>query len=281
MHFFKYSCLGNDFILINNIEKNIPDKNFPELAKHLCKRRFSIGADGILVFEKSQKADFKIKIFNSDGSEAEMCGNGIRGLTKHVYENKLTTKTEIQIETKGGIIITKLILNGNLVEKIQVDMGTPKLLRNEIPMSGENTKVIAEKLKVDDEIYTITCVSMGNPHCVIYQDDLKLVDIKIGQKIEHHPIFPNRVNVEFTQVLNEQELSVRVWERGAGETLSCGTGACAVIVSSVLNNLVKKNQLITVHLPGGDLKIKWAENDHVYMIGPAEKSFEGDLDITT
>ncbi|MHA1301806.1 MAG: diaminopimelate epimerase, partial [Candidatus Helarchaeota archaeon] len=234
-----------------------------------------VGADGILVLEKSKNADFKMYIFNNDGSEAEMCGNGIRAIAKHVYDFKLTTKTEIRFETGAGIIIPKLILKNNLVENIQVDMGTPILLRNEIPMKGQNIRVVNEDLKIDNAIFKITCVSMGNPHCIIYTDDVDSIDIKLGKKIEHHPIFPNKINVEFTQVLNEKEQTVRVWERGAGETLACGTGACATVVSSVLNNFVKKDQLITVHLPGGDLQIKWAINDHVYMTGPSERIFEG------
>ncbi|NVM01639.1 MAG: diaminopimelate epimerase [Candidatus Helarchaeota archaeon] len=279
MHFFKYSSIGNDFILINNIEEKIPENKFSDLAKRLCRRRFNIGADGILILEKSQKADFKMRIFNSDGSEAEMCGNGIRAIAKHVYDSRLTKSTEIRVETLADIKILKLFLKDNLVESIEVDMGTPKLLRNEIPMTGVNKKVIGEEFRVDDEIYKITCVSMGNPHCIIYDDDVNSIDIKIGKKIETHQLFPNKTNVEFVQVLNNNELLVKVWERGAGETLACGTGACATVVSSVLNNYVKKDQLITVHLPGGDLKIKWADDDHVYMTGPSEKAFEGDVDL--
>ncbi len=278
MHFFKYSSIGNDFILINNIEEKIPENKFSDLAKALCRRRFSIGADGILILENSRNADFKMRIFNSDGSEAEMCGNGIRAIVKYAFEYKLTKNTEIRIETLAGIKILKLFLKDNLVENVEVDMGTPKLLRNEIPMTGENTTIVGEELKVDGEIYKITCVSMGNPHCIIYDNNVNSIDIEIGKKFETHPIFPNKVNVEFVQIINDEELSLKVWERGAGETLACGTGACASVVSSVLNKFVKKNQLITVHLPGGDLKIKWADDNHVYMTGPSEKIFEGDVD---
>ncbi|MFX0140308.1 MAG: diaminopimelate epimerase [Candidatus Hodarchaeota archaeon] len=278
MYFFKYSSIGNDFILINNIEEKIPEKEFPDMAKILCERRFGIGADGILVLENSQKADFKMRIFNSDGSEAEMCGNGIRAIAKHVYQSKLITNTELRVETLAGIKILKLFLKNNVVESIEVDMGIPKLFRNEIPMIGENTKVIGEELNVDGNVYKITCVSMGNPHCVIYEDNINSVDIKIGNKIETHPIFPNKTNIEFVQIINDKELKLKVWERGAGETLACGTGACASVVSSVLNKFIKKNQLTIVHLPGGDLKIKWANDNHVYMTGPSEKIFEGEID---
>ena len=275
MHFFKYSSIGNDFILINNIEEKIPQNQFPDLAIKLCQRRFSIGADGILVLDKSKSAAFKMRIFNSDGSEAEMCGNGIRAIAKHVYEFGLTKEIKIKFETGAGIIIPKVILSNGVVENIEVDMGIPKLLRNDIPMKGENAEVINEDLKVDNNTHKITCVSMGNPHCIIYTNDIESIDINIGKKIEYDPIFPNRVNVEFVQVLNTQEQKVKVWERGAGETLACGTGACATVVSSVLNNYIKKDQSITVHLPGGDLKIRWANNDHVFMSGPSTRVYEG------
>ncbi|MHA1380182.1 MAG: diaminopimelate epimerase [Candidatus Helarchaeota archaeon] len=278
MHFYKYSSIGNDFILVNNIEEKISLDKFPELAKRLCKRRFAIGADGILVLDNSKTSNFQMKVFNNDGSEAEMCGNGIRAIAKHVYEQKLTTKTKITFETLAGTIVPKINLKNGSVEDIEVDMGIPRLSRAEIPMKGDNTKVINENLKIDNEDFAITCVSMGNPHCVIYTDDIDSIDIKIGEKIEHHPIFPNRINVEFTQVKNKDEQVVRVWERGAGETLACGTGACATVVSSILNNFFKKEQLIKVHLPGGDLKIKWAKNNHVYMTGPSDKIFEGYVD---
>ncbi len=278
IHYFKYSSIGNDFILINNMEEKISKEKFPELAERLCKRRFSVGADGILVLENSQNADLKMMIFNPDGSEAEMCGNGIRAIAKHAYEYGLIKKTEIKFETLAGIIIPKLILKNDVVININVDMGMPRLLRSEIPMKGENVMVINENFQVDSKDFKITCVSMGNPHCIIYTEDINSIDMKIGDKIEHHPVFPNKINVEFAQVLNDKEQIVKVWERGAGETLACGTGACATVVSSVLNNYFKKDQLVTVHLPGGDLEIKWSMDDHVYMMGPSERIFEGKVE---
>lgn len=273
MKFTKMHGIGNDYVFVNCLEERV-DK--PEgLSKKISDRHFGVGSDGLVLILPSKKADFKMRIFNPDGSEAEMCGNAIRCVAKYVYERNLTKKKDLEIETLAGIMKPKLMMQGNKVEAIQVDMGPPRLLRKEIPMLGdEYEKVVNEPLKVEDEEYKITCVSMGNPHCILYVDDVDTAPVKeLGPQIENHKLFPKRTNVEFVQVLNKNEIKMRVWERGAGETLACGTGASASVVASVLNN--KTNKKVTVHLLGGDLEIEWSDNGHVYMTGPAEEVFDG------
>ncbi|HUY00927.1 MAG TPA: diaminopimelate epimerase [Candidatus Deferrimicrobium sp.] len=283
MRFSKFQGLGNDYIIIN--EKDgiiIPESHKPKFSQFLCRRRYSIGADGVLFVcpPTRNDAEIRMRIFNADGSEAEMCGNGIRCFAKYVYEKGLTRNTEIRVETLAGIKIPTLFIKNGTVEKIEVNMGVPKLLRNEIPMKGPNTEVISEKLEVDNETVIVTCLSVGNPHCVIFTDDLTDLDITQGKKIELHEIFPKKINVEYVKVLNRHEISMRVWERGVGETLACGTGACASAVACVLNN--KTDRRITVHLLGGDLEIFWDDTiNQIYMIGPAEYVFEGEVEIST
>jgi diaminopimelate epimerase len=271
--------LGNDFILIDCLSKPLGDSSFLScLAKRLCNRNFGIGADGLILILPSSKADLRMRIFNFDGSEAEMCGNGIRCFAKYVYENKIVTKSKFTVETLAGIIIPELIMVNKKVSGIKVDMGIPKLRRREIPMIGEDSPtVIDETLKVNPEqIFKITCVSMGNPHCIIFTDDVKSIAVsEIGSQIENHSLFPQKTNVEFIQVLNRKEVNFRVWERGVGETLACGTGACAALVAAVLNKKTDRQALI--HLPGGDLNIQWADDGHFYMIGPAEVVFKGEI----
>ncbi len=250
------------------------------LAKRLCNRNFGIGADGLILVLPSSKAELKMRIFNSDGSEAQMCGNGIRCFAKYAYENKLVSKVKFTVETLAGIITPELIFKDKEISGIKVDMGIPKLKRREIPMEGEDTPtVVDETLKIDSKhIFKITCVSMGNPHCIIFVNDVKSIPVdKIGPKIENHPLFPDKTNVEFIQVLNRKELNFRVWERGVGETLACGTGACAALVAAVLNK--KTDRKATIHLPGGDLDIQWADDGYVYMTGPAELVFKGEIEI--
>lgn len=277
--FVKMQGLGNDFILIDSLSKPLGDSSFLSyLAKRLCNRNFGIGADGLILILPSSKADLRMRIFNFDGSEAEMCGNGIRCFAKYVYENKIVTKSKFTVETLAGIIIPELIIVNKKVSGIKVDMGIPKLRRREIPMIGEDSPtVIDETLKVNPEqIFKITCVSMGNPHCIIFTDDVKSIAVsEIGPQIENHPLFPQKTNVEFIQVLNRKEVNFRVWERGVGETLACGTGACASLVASILNKKTDRQTLI--HLPGGDLDIHWADYGHVYMTGPAELVFRGEM----
>ena len=279
--FVKMHGLGNDFILIDCLSKQLGDSSFLScLAKRLCNRNFGIGADGLMLILPSSKADLRMRIFNFDGSEAQMCGNGIRCFAKYAYENKLVSKNKFTVETLAGIIIPELTIKNNKILGVKVNMGSPKLRRREIPMNGKDTsRVVNETLKINPEqIFKITCVSMGNPHCIIFVNDVKSIAIsEIGPKIENHPLFPEKTNVEFIQVLNKKEISFRVWERGVGETLACGTGACAALVASVLNK--KSERQAIIHLTGGDLDIQWADDGNIYMTGPAELVFKGKMEI--
>jgi len=279
--FTKMHGLGNDFILIDCLDKELGNHSYlSNLSKKLCDRHFGIGADGLILILPSEKTDLQMKIYNSDGTEAQMCGNGIRCFAKYAYENKIISKIKFTIETLAGIITPELIFKGKEISGIKVDMGIPKLERKEIPMEGENAPtVINETLKIDSKtIFQITCVSMGNPHCITFVNDVQSIPVeKIGPKIENHPLFPEKTNAEFIQVLNKQEINFRVWERGAGETLACGTGACAALVATILNKKTDRETII--HLPGGDLDIQWADNGHVYMTGPAELAFKGKMEI--
>ncbi len=279
--FVKMQGLGNDFILIDCLSKPLGDSSFLSyLAKKLCNRNFGIGADGLILILPSSKADLRMRIFNYDGSEAQMCGNGIRCFAKYAYENKLVSKNKFTVETLAGIITPELTITNNKILGVKVNMGTPKLRRREIPMNGKDTStVVNETLKINPEqTFKITCVSMGNPHCITFVNDVQSIPVdEIGPKIENHPLFPEKTNVEFIQVLNKQEINFRVWERGVGETLACGTGACAALVAAVLNK--KTDREATIHLPGGNLDIQWADNGHVYMAGPAELVFRGEMEI--
>ena len=282
--FVKMHGLGNDFILIDCLSKLLGDSSFLSyLAKKLCDRNFGIGADGLILILPSSQADLRMRIFNFDGSEAQMCGNGIRCFAKYAYENKLISKNKFAVETLAGIITPELIfqvLKNKKVLRIKVNMGTPKLRRREIPMNGEDTPtVIDETLKINPEqTFKITCVSMGNPHCITFVNDVQSISVEeIGPKIENHSLFPEKTNVEFIQVLNKQEINFRVWERGVGETLACGTGACAALAAAVLNN--KTDRKATIHLSGGDLDILWADDGYIYMTGPAELVFRGEMTI--
>jgi len=279
--FVKMHGLGNDFILIDCLSKPLGDSSFLSyLAKKLCDRNFGIGADGLILILPSSKADLRMRIFNSDGTEAQMCGNGIRCFAKYAYKNKLISKIKFTVETLAGIKTPELIFKDKEISGVKVDMGIPKLKRREIPMVGEDTPtVVDETLKINPEqIFKITCVSMGNPHCIIFVNDVQSIPVdEIGPKIENHPLFPEKTNVEFIQVLNKQEINFRVWERGVGETLACGTGASAALVASVLNK--KSEHQAIIHLTGGDLDIEWIENGSVYMTGPVELVFRGEMII--
>jgi len=281
INFVKMHGLGNDFILIDCLHKSLGNSSFLSyLTKQLCNRNFGIGADGLILILPSSKADLRMRIFNFDGSEAEMCGNGIRCFAKYAYENKIVTKSKFTVETLAGIIIPELTISNNKILGVKVNMGIPKLRRRDIPMAGEDTPtVVDETLKINPEqIFKITCVSMGNPHCIIFVDDVQSIPVdEIGPKIENHPFFPEKTNVEFIHILNRKEINFRVWERGVGETLACGTGACASLVASVLNK--KTDRKATIHLPGGDLDIQWANDKHIYMTGPAELVFKGEMEI--
>lgn len=273
MQFTKWHGLGNDFVIVNGMEENITD--YREQAIAVCDRNFGIGADGLVILLPSDIADFKMRIFNSDGSEADMCGNATRCVARYLYENGLTKKTVITLETLAGIITPELIFKNNSLETVRVDMGVPRLLRQEIPIVGNpNEQVVNKPLEIDGVTYYITCVSMGNPHCLMFVEDIAKVDLgKIGPQIETHALFPKKTNVEFIQVIDRQTIRMRVWERGAGITKACGTGASASLVASVLNN--HTNRQATVKLDGGDLFLEWAENDHIFMSGPAVEVFRG------
>jgi diaminopimelate epimerase len=273
MKFWKMHGLGNDYIVIDNRDEKISDAQAAKLSQKLCERRFSVGADGLLLVSNSSLADVKMRIFNADGSEAEMCGNGIRCFAKYCYENNISKKNELTVETLAGIKRTWLTVGDNTVTSVIVDMGTPMLDRSKLPMLGRGT-CINEDLQANGEKYKVTSLSVGNPHCVIFVDVLDDFPVEhVGPKIENHSVFPERTNVEFVQVLNKNELKVRVWERGCGETLACGTGACAAVVAG--NLLQKVGNEVRVHLLGGDLEVEYEER--LFLSGPAEKVFEGKL----
>ena len=273
MQFWKMHGLGNDYIVVDNRNEKISGKHAKALAKKLCERRFSIGADGLLLCSNSRVADAKMRIFNADGSEAEMCGNGIRCFAKYCYENNIVEKQDFTVETLSGIKHVWLSLNGNEVGAVKVDMGTPNWQRSSIPMIGQGT-CINEDLKVDDEPFKVTCLSMGNPHCIIFVNCIDCFPVEeIGAKIENHKAFPNRTNVGFAEVLSTNELNLRVWERGCGETLACGTGTCAAVAAANKLGLVGSN--VTVHVLGGELNVEIAET--IFLTGRTEKVFEGTL----
>lgn len=278
MKFTKMHGLGNDYVYVNCFEEKID--NPPAVARFVSDRHFGIGSDGLIMINPSKTADFEMEMYNADGSRGEMCGNGIRCVAKYVYDYGLTDKTQISVETLGGIKYLDLAVEDGKVSLVKVDMGKPELEADRIPIISEREQVIDEPIEVDGKEYHMTGVSMGNPHTVIYVDDVKGLDLeKIGPKFENHERFPKRINTEFVHCIDRQTVEMRVWERGSGETLACGTGACAVAVSSILNNLTDTQ--VTVKLLGGDLQIEWdREKDRVFMIGPATVVFDGVIDIT-
>ncbi|RKO67305.1 diaminopimelate epimerase [Desulfofundulus salinus] len=277
MQFFKVHGLGNDFILVDLVKQEWPGgEDLFETARLLCHRQFGIGADGLVLLRASPRADAFMQIINADGSEAEMCGNAIRCVAKYLYERGGIKKEVMHIETRAGVMVPRLVLENGRVAAVRVDMGIPRLERQDIPMIGPPGRVINEPLVLEGQTFHITAVSMGNPHCVLFVPDVEQVDLHgLGPKLEKHPLFPRKTNVEFVQVLNRSEVRVRVWERGAGPTLACGTGACATVVAGVLNNY--SDRVVKVHLPGGTLLIEWMEDDHLYMTGPAEEVFCGQI----
>ena len=278
MKFTKMHGLGNDYVYVNCFEEKID--NPPAVARFVSDRHFGIGSDGLIMINPSKTADFEMEMYNADGSRGEMCGNGIRCVAKYVYDYGLTDKTQISVETLGGIKYLDLAVEDGKLSLVKVDMGKPELEADRIPIISEREQVIDEPIEVDGKEYHMTGVSMGNPHTVIYVDDVKGLDLeKIGPKFENHERFPKRINTEFVHCIDRQTEEMRVWERGSGETLACGTGACAVAVSSILNNLTDTQ--VTVKLLGGDLQIEWdREKDRVFMTGPATVVFDGVIDIT-
>ena len=278
MKFTKMQGIGNDYVYVNCLEETV--ENPGEVARKVSDRHFGIGSDGLILIKPSLEADFEMDMYNSDGSQGAMCGNGIRCVAKYVYDYGLTDKDEISIATKSGIKYVKLQVENGKVKTVRVDMGAPILNAGLIPIVSENPQVINEAITAGGREYRMTGVSMGNPHAVIYVDDVKGLDLeKIGPKFENHERFPKRINTEFVHCIDRQTVEMRVWERGSGETLACGTGACAVAVSSILNNLTDTQ--VTVKLLGGDLQIEWdREKNHVFMTGPAKVVFDGVIDIT-
>ena len=288
IQFTKMHGLGNDFVFVDG--RRFKVANWKTTAKSLCDRRFGVGADQVLVLaaprstaladarggsqEKSRKADFKMRIFNADGGEVGMCGNGLRCLAKYVRDEKISSKTEIRVETQAGIQVVKMVGKN----KVTVDMGAPLVKGPDIPVKLSG-RVINRPIRVDGKEFRATCVSMGNPHCILYVEDLPGFPVeKYGPIIERHHIFPKRTNVEFVRVISHDEIEMRVWERGAGETLACGSGACAATVASVLNG--HTNRKVDVKLSGGVLEVEWRRSDdHVYMTGPAETVFKGEIEI--
>ncbi len=282
--FTKMEGLGNDYVYIDCTKQDIENKQ--DLAKFVSDRHFGIGSDGLILIKNSSLADFKMQMFNSDGTEAEMCGNGIRCVGKFVYDKGLTDKTNLKIETLAGIKILQLNIENNKVKTVKVDMGEPILESKLIPAqngkiftSKENINFYKVNINVNEKLNELTCVSMGNPHAIEFMDDIKNLEIeKYGPIIEKDDHFPNKINVEFIEIVNENNIKMRVWERGSGETLACGTGACASVVASVLNGYINRN--VTVELLGGNLEIEWNKQDnHIYMTGPAKTVFEGELNI--
>jgi diaminopimelate epimerase len=278
MEFTKMHGLGNDFVFVDYFATGKPDLDFPQLAVKLCNRYTGIGGDGLVLILPSETADARMQIFNSDGTEPEMCGNAIRCFAKYLYERELVVKNPLMVETLRGVLTLNLILNSEGVESVRVDMGEPILEPTLIPTTGTGDKILNYPLTVEEQEFLITAVSMGNPHCITFVDDAEQIDLaKIGPKLERHEFFPRNTNVEFVQVLDEENVIMRVWERGAGPTLACGTGACATAVACVLNN--KTGRTVRVSLPGGDLHIEWGEDNHLYMTGPATEAFVGNLKI--
>jgi len=273
MKFTKMQGLGNDYVYVNGFEERI--ENPSEMAVKVSNRNFGVGSDGLILINPSEKADFEMEMYNADGSRGEMCGNGIRCVAKYVYDYGLTDKTHISVETLGGIKYLDLTVEDGKVVLVRVDMGSPILTPAQIPVIADEAEAVAVPILVDETEYQMTCVSMGNPHAVVFMDDIEHLEIeKIGPKFEHHERFPNRVNTEFVKVLDRQTASMRVWERGSGETLACGTGACAVAVACILGGYTENK--VTVKLLGGDLLIEWyREQNKIYMTGPAAVVFDG------
>ena len=277
MEFTKMQGCGNDYVYVNGFENKIDNPN--KLSEIVSDRHFGIGSDGLIVINPSEKADFKMSMYNADGSEGKMCGNGIRCVAKYVYDNKMTDKTTITVETLSGIKTLELNVKNDKVETVKVNMGTPILLPKDVPVVSDKDKVVDEPIVIDDKEYRITCVSMGNPHAITFIENTDDLEIEtIGPKFENNPIFPDRVNTEFIQVLDRNTVKMRVWERGSGETFACGTGACATVVACVLNELT--DDKVTVKLLGGDLFIEYnREENTVYMTGPAKVSFTGKIEV--
>lgn len=277
MKFTKMHGCGNDYVYVNLFEEQI--ENPAKVSIAVSDRHFGIGSDGLITIGASEIADFRMRIYNADGSEAEMCGNGIRCVAKYVYDHKLTDKTEITVETGAGVKTLQLTVADDKVTLVRVDMGEPILTPDEIPVVADGNRVVDEPIVVDDKEWRMTCVSMGNPHAVVFVDDVAHFELeKYGPLFENHVRFPKRTNTEFVQIISRNEAIMRVWERGSAETWACGTGTCATVMACILNGLTDNDVL--VHLRGGDLRIVYDEkSNHVFMTGPATEVFEGEIQL--
>lgn len=280
MKFTKMQGIGNDYVYINCFEETVKDPS--AVARFVSDRHFGIGSDGLILIRPSQAADCEMDMYNLDGSQGAMCGNGIRCVAKYVFDHGIVNKTSISIATKSGIKYVDLTVKDGKASLIRVNMGSPILQATQIPVVADTEQVIDAPIQVDGQEYHYTAVSMGNPHAIVYVEDTDNLDLaKIGPSFENHVNFPDRINTEFVQVLDEHTVKMRVWERGSGETLACGTGACAVAVASILNGHVSPDTPVTVKLLGGDLQIFWNRSENlVYMTGPAVTVFDGQIDLS-
>ncbi len=281
MRFTKMEGLGNDYVYVDARTERVDEPS--KAAVFVSDRRFGIGSDGLILVHPSKTADFRMEMYNADGSRGEMCGNGIRCCAKYVYENWPTKRTRLVAETDAGLKRLDLVVDGGKVKSVRVDMGAPILERAKIPMLAErgheNDRVVAEQLHVQDRVFPVTAVSMGNPHCVLFVEDVERFPVEaVGRAVENLPMFPNRTNVEFVKVLSRGEVVQRTWERGSGETFACGTGACGVMVAGRLNKLLDAKA--TIHLKGGDLLVEWeGDGAPVYKTGPAVEVFRGEIEL--
>ena len=277
MKFAKMQGCGNDYVYINGFEEKIDTGKKPDLVRRLSERHFGIGSDGVIFINPSDIADFEMEMYNADGSRSEMCGNGIRCVAKYVYDKKMTTEKEFTVESFGKIKNITIIDENGKAKLIKVGMGTPELRTEMIPAVYDAETIIAKPIIADGKEWEGTCVSMGNPHVVMFVDDVKGMDLeKIGPKFENHPMFPNRTNAEFVKIIDTETVEMRVWERGTGETLACGTGCCATAVACILNG--KTGNKVLVKVLGGEILVEWdRESNEIYMTGPGEFVFEGEI----
>ncbi|MCL6449830.1 MAG: diaminopimelate epimerase [Acetobacteraceae bacterium] len=279
MHFAKMEALGNDYIFLDLLEDPPPDEGaLPRVVQALCDRHLGVGGDGVVLLLPSAEGDFRMRVFNPDGGEAEMCGTGACCSALYLYQRgRLGGRTRLRLETLAGPVTPELVLEGGRVAWVKVGMGFPRLRRRDIPMLGRDVEqVVDERLQAAGKEFFVTCVSMGNPHCVVFVEDLAEVELgEWGRGLETHPVFPHRANVEFVQVLGLGRIRVLVWERGSGPTLSCGTGACASAVASIIKGLVGRQ--VAVEMPGGELRVEWPEGDQVWLKGPCREVFRGEI----
>ena len=281
MKFTKMHGCGNDYIYVNGFTEHIDADRKPELVRRLSDRHFGIGGDGVIFINSGKNAAFEMEMYNADGTRAQMCGNGIRCVAKYIYDHGLTDQTDIAIESFGRVKYLELTPGSDdKVSTVRVNMGEPVLRAAEIPVISDNEQVVSEAIEVDGKVYEMTCVSMGNPHAVVFIDDADIKDLDIeavGPYFENHARFPERTNTEFVRIIDRNNVQMRVWERGTGETLACGTGCCATAVACVLNGLTDTK--VNVSVPGGEILCEWDRQDNVvYMTGPAATVFEGEID---